>query len=125
VSIAAYLDDLGAEGLLERVQKYALRKAKDADNESLDEWRYALLLALRDLVLDKGEEEVRAKQVVTRMNKYLDADDDKPSSSWVGYRLKEFGFCNVRHTSQGNFRVTPKDEVEDLLKRYNIPIKSK
>jgi hypothetical protein len=123
LSIADYLDHLGVDDLLQLVQAYALRKAEEKKVSGLDDWRYALLLALYSLT-SEGTSEIRPKQVRNAMIDFLDVDTDEddgmPSSVWVGYRLREFGFQKDRHSRRGSVYSITRDEVAEVMWRYDV-----
>ncbi len=121
LAIASYLDDCGARGLLELVQDYARRKAKQAEITNLDDWRTALVLALHKLT-GIGETHVMPKQVKNAMAGFMDTDDhEQVTSQWVGYKLREFGLQRER-TRKGSTYLITREDTLDILERYDVQI---
>ena len=119
LAIASYLDDCGAEGLLELVQGYARRKAKQAEISSLDDRRTALVLALHKLA-NTGKTRVMPKEVKSAIADFMDTDDhDQVTSQWVGYRLREFGLQRER-TRKGSIYLITQESTLDILERYDV-----
>ena len=119
LAIASYLDDCGAESLLELVQGYARRKAKQAEISSLDDRRTALVLALHKLT-NTGKTRVMPKEVRSAMADFMDTDDhDQVTSQWVGYRLREFGLERDRNR-RGSIYLITQESTLDILERYDV-----
>ena len=120
LAIAATLQELGAQGLLAMAQDYALQKAGQAEEASLDDQRTALLLALHKLSVLEGKDEVTPTGVRQAMAGFLDEPDDV-TSQWVGYRLKEFGFQQHRTAGKRLYAVSG-PTVQDVLARYGVGV---
>ena len=118
LAIAAYLDDCGANGLLALIQDYAKRKATEAEEINLDDWRLALLLALHKLAVLENSTEVTPKEVRDTMADFLD-ESDGISAQWVGYRLREFGFQR-RRTGKKRLYPVSAQSVMDVMLRYGV-----
>jgi hypothetical protein len=121
LAIAAYLDHLGMEGLLQQVQEYARRNAEQAEEDGLDDERRALLLALHSLA-EKGKEQVMPKEIKEAMAAFMEDEEHaaiKPS--WIGYRLREFGLQRKR-TRQGSLYPITKEVILDLMCRYGVEV---
>jgi hypothetical protein len=118
LAIASYLNDRGAEGLPALMQKYALSKARDAEEASLDDLRTALVLALHELAVLEGRKGVTPKEVCDAMSGFLD-EPDPVTSQWAGYRLKEFGFRQKRIGGKRLYTIDARS-VLDLMGRYGV-----
>ena len=119
LAIGSYLDNKGAEGLLALVKDYAWRKAARAEETSLDDWRTALVLALCKLV-KSGKTRLMPKEVRDAMSDFVETDDPAEiRPTWVGYRLREFGFRRER-VRKGSVYIVTEDVVLDIMQRYDV-----
>lgn len=122
LAIAAYLEKWGASGLLQRVREYALRMAGEAEEEGLDDKRRALLLALYDLT-EEGQCEVRPKEIRDAMFRFLDEEEQAEiKTTWVGYRMREFGFRRQTGRRRGSVYKVTRESVLDLTQRYGVEV---
>jgi hypothetical protein len=121
LAIAAYLDGQGAEGLLKLAQDYARQKAGQAEEDGLDDWRRALLLALYRLA-DDSKNEVMPKEVREAMADFMEGEEyTEVKPSWVGYRLKEFGFRRKR-VKRGSVYLITRETALDVIQRYGLEV---
>lgn len=121
LAIAAYLDGLGAQGLLTLVREYAWRAAAQAESSSLDDRRTAMVLALHGLATE-GKTRITPREIREAMARFMDVDEHaKVTPQWVGYRLREFGFKRVaRGGSRGSIYSISERTTEDILIRYDV-----
>ncbi|MDW7992053.1 MAG: CHC2 zinc finger domain-containing protein, partial [Anaerolineae bacterium] len=121
LAIAACLEEQGAEGLLRRIREHAWRMAGQAEEEGLDDERRALLLALYRLT-GEGHCLVRPKEIREAMASFLEDEEQAGvKTTWVGYRMKEFGFQRKRVQRGSAYRVT-REGVLDLMRRYGVEV---
>jgi len=120
LTIAAYLDEHGAAGLLELARRYAQEQAGQAEEDGLDDWRASLLLAMYKLAI-AGITETTPKQIALEMAGSGEDGDNGPSAQWAGYRLREFGF-KQRRTGQQRLYQIGLAQVEDVMLRYGLEV---
>lgn len=122
LAIAACLEEQGAEGLLRRVQEYALRMAGQAEVEGLDDERRALLLALYRLT-EEGCCRVRPKEIKGVMAHFLEEEQQAGvRTERIGYRMKEFGFQRDPKRRRGSVYEVTREVVLDLMQRYGVEV---
>ncbi len=118
LAIAAFLEDeMGVEGILERVRDFARRTVAQANEDSLDDQRTALLLALYRLT-EEGDANVTPGEVSRTMTHYLE-EGSEITAQWVGYRLREFDFQG-RRGRRGRVYQISRQAVEDVMRRYGV-----
>jgi hypothetical protein len=121
LAIAAYVDRLGREGLLQQVQEYARRNAEQAEEDGLDDERRALLLALHQLATEETKW-VRPKEVGATMADFMENERHAAiTDKWVGNRLKEFGLRRKR-ANKGSIYLITREIVMDLMQRYGLEV---
>lgn len=121
LALAAYLEEQGATGLLQRIQEYAWQMAGQAEEEGLDDERRALLLALYRLT-GGSHCEVTPKEIKAAMADFLEDEGQAGVKTvWIGYRMKEFGFRRQRRQRGSIYQVT-RTSVLDLMRRYGVEV---
>lgn len=128
-SIAKFLDERGAAGLLARVMDYAKKVSGDASDSALGDFEAGLIQVLEKLLVRPGEPDamwVSAKEIDVKLRELL--GEDYPSkysfNTKIGYSLKNFGFLSNskrkrRHAGGTEYRIFRKDLL-DVIDRYGI-----
>lgn len=101
-----------------KIKEFAREQITKASEENLlDERTLALLKTLKDLVYADGD--FPNKAIREGMKVYLsEGEVEEIRSSWIGYRLRNFGLKKKTRQNNGIVYVLRKEDVEDVYSRY-------
>lgn len=89
------------------------------DETDFDEFTFAIVLALEDLILLAGW--VSTKDIFSSSKKYLETSlHDSFKFSSVGYRMKRLGLNKKRRQNNGMQYLVDPDEIVDIKERFGI-----
>ena len=125
LSIAFYIDSYGKSKYYVKVKAFAEKSIKEAEQDSLDEWSTALLLALERMFKEKLKETdskgimtVRLSEVEKEMRGLL---EEKPVSiplRWIGQQMKRLKLGTKKRTKNGMEYTINLSELKDRMERY-------
>jgi len=121
LTLARFLEDQGATGLLEWVKAYALASTRRSEGSILSEWEQAFMLALCEITGETAVVELTTGDIRERMRQFMDEGEwAEVRAQWIGYTLKRLGFVDKTRRRQGNvYRILGRD-VTELMARYGV-----
>jgi DNA primase len=126
VALAAFFESHGVDGLLNAISQAAEFDQALSEGKALSEREEALLQAL-ELLTRESERLVwlRAADVRSQVQGLLGLTETQMGSAqWIGHLLKQLGLVNPqrrKHHTDGQRYAIARDEVLDMLRRYDVP----
>lgn len=121
LAVAKHLNLYVTSTVFDDLKNKALQQQSDED--ALDDWHRAVLLALDALVT--VERQYTVKEVRSRTIEYFEdkEEQDRISSRWIGSALSRFGLKKGKRQENGNTYVIARPQIDDLMKRYQLNTK--
>ncbi len=100
------------------IKDFALEQIGLSQEDGLDDYTNAILLALSDLV-SEGDVSCLSQAIKEAMLRYLeDEETANLSAKWIGWKLKSLGLKDKHRLTKGYIYHLKKKDIDDLRERY-------
>ena len=103
---------------MKKLKERALEE--NTEEDTLDDWHKAVLLALNEIVASTRPYTI--KEIREEMANFIEdiKEMENITNRWIGNALARFGLKKGKRKEEGNTYVVSRQEVEDLLERYQL-----
>ena len=118
LAIAKHLSLYVTSTVFEELKERALEE--NIEEDTLDDWHKAVLLALNEIVASTRPYTI--KEIREEMANFIEdiKEMENITNRWIGNALARFGLKKGKRKEEGNTYVVSRQEVEDLLERYQL-----
>jgi flavodoxin len=118
LAIAKHLNLYVTSTVFEELKERALEE--NTEEDTLDDWHKAVLLALNEIV--SSTRPYTIKEIREEMANFIEdiKEMENITNRWIGNALARFGLKKGKRKEEGNTYVVSRQEVEDLLERYQL-----
>jgi len=122
LAVAKTVDGDGSRGVFNQVRDYAL--SQNEIDDLLDDWHRYILFILNDIVTVTRPYKI--KEIKDKLQYFVEDFDEanRMTSRWIGSALNRLGLKRGKRQNDGNTYIISKDEVDELLERYQVKERS-
>jgi len=120
ISIAAFLDVNGLDGLESDIVDTAIKKSKESKASSLGDVMLCLLYALRNITLET-EVKITTKMILNKMSVDIDDESELPGYKKIASMLSQYClYEDKKHSNTGTLYKIRHATVLDVMHRYGL-----